>query len=368
MPKRHAIGASSTSVLARIEEIVLATSGADPFELVVALVAARLAAIRGARGGVRARARWARAEWPWLGLPATVDAPDALVARIDALLDKAQVERDAEGLDALFEQLVTRVAKGEKGQFWTPRHVVEFAVRGLLLRKGEHVADPACGSGAFLAHARAIARVKTSGYDVDPRAVRVAGLLALATGRDPASIARADTLRESPAGAVDAIATNPPFAGRADATGFELADLVRSPERDVLFVERCLQMLRPGGRLAVILPHGKLSGQAWLPFRRWLVDRARVFAVVSFPSETFRPHTAQRAALVLAKKRRRIGASPRERMFFAVSDRAGKDAGGEPIARAGADLARDGWRALDHDLDAIQTKLLPFLKKQGFQA
>jgi type I restriction enzyme M protein len=357
--------------MARIEEIVLATSGADPFELVVALVASRLALRQGARGDVRARVTWARANWPWLELPARLDATETLLARVDDLLDRAGLDRDAEGIDALFEQLVTRVAKGQKGQFWTPRHVVDFAVRALLLRRGERVADPACGSGAFLAHARAHANVKTSGCDVDPRAVRVARLLALATGRDPASIARADGLQENRAREVDAIATNPPFAGRVEpsaAKRFELAKLVRSPERDVLFVERCIDMLAPGGRLAVVLPHGKLSGTQWLPFRRWLVDRARVFAVVSLPSETFLPHTSQKAAVILAKKRRRIGASPTERIFFAVSERAGKSTGGEPIVREGADFAANGWRALDHDLDEIAPRLLSFLKEERFSS
>jgi type I restriction enzyme M protein len=170
---------------------------------------------------------------------------------------------------------------------------------------------------------------------------------------------------------VDAIATNPPFAGRVEASSvarFELARLVRSPERDVLFVERCLRMLRVGGRLAIVLPHGKLAGRAWIPFRRWLVERARVFAVVSLPTETFLPHTSQRAAIVLAKKRARIGASPRESIFFAASERAGKSSGGEPIVRTGASFASQGWRALDHDLDEIASKLRPFLKKERFSS
>jgi type I restriction enzyme M protein len=235
--------------------------------------------------------------------------------------------------------------------------VVDFAVRALGVKKGETVVDPACGSGAFLAHARAAApRVKTWGADVDLRAVRVAKLLALATGADADARVRADALAENapwPA-KVDVIATNPPFAGDHARPGFELPCLVRA-ERDVLFLERAVVRLRAGGRMAIVLPHGKVAGAAWAPLRRWLLERARVYAVVSLPKETFMPHTSQRTALVFAKKRPPLGS--RERVFFAVSERAGKDAAGEPILSGGV---------LDHDLDEIARKLERFLAVEGF--
>src|SRR5439155_26191239 len=120
-----------------------------------------------------------------------------------------------------------------------------------------------------------------------------------------------------------------------------------------LFVERCVDLLRPGGRLAIVLPHNKVAARSWGRLRRWLVERARVFAVVSLARETFLPHTSQKAAVVFAKKRARavpfakVGRG--ERVFFAVSERAGKDAAGEPIVRAGAGGGAT-WRAIDHDL------------------
>ena len=65
----------------------------------------------------------------------------------------------------MFEFLTARAAKGRKGQFFTPRHVVEFCVRMIAPRDGERVCDPACGSGAFLEHAARHARVETWGFD-----------------------------------------------------------------------------------------------------------------------------------------------------------------------------------------------------------
>ncbi|MGO8991888.1 MAG: class I SAM-dependent DNA methyltransferase [Polyangiaceae bacterium] len=378
MPKRHSVRGSQRSVVARIEEIVLASSGADAFELVFSLIAARLGGAKLEKGGRAAIAKGlgvAARRWPGLDASASLDVPDDVLAAVGALLGRAALDGDAEGLDAVFEQLVTRVGKGDKGQFFTPRHVVDWIVRSLSLARGEKVIDPACGSGGFLVHARAQARVQTWGVDVDGRAVRVARLIAAASGDDPRRIARADSLQREGGqkdGDADVVVTNPPFAGDVAYEGYTLAKLGRRAERDALFVERCIELLRPGGRLAIVLPHNKVAAHAWSGLRRWLVEHARVFAVVSLPRETFLPHTSQKAVVVLAKRREGNGSSPSrstvggERVFFAVSERAGKDAAGEPIFRMGARV--QGWRAMDHDLDAITAPLATFLRAEGFAA
>jgi type I restriction enzyme M protein len=358
MPKRHRPGVSSTRVVGHIEEVVLATSGEDAFELVFGIAAARI--ITG-RANAETIAKVARAH-PELGVTLPRDEGEALVARVAALLAPAFDRGDGrlQALDAVFESLVPRIAKGDKGQFFTPRHVVDFVVHALAPRAREVVVDPACGSGAFLAHARAIAKVKTFGSDVDPRAVRVARLVALSQGRDPASIVRADGLR-SQLPMANVVATNPPFAGRAAADGFEVAGVVRTPERDVLFLERAVDLLRPGGRLGIVLPYNKAAGNAFSGLRRWLLGRARLFAVVGLPRETFLPHTSQRTFVLFAKRRApREQPAAAERAMFAVSERAGKDAAGNPIARG------DGLAGLDHDLDDVLDGLAPFLAQEGF--
>lgn len=302
-------------MLAHVEEVVLATSGEDAFELVFAVAAHHL-------------------EHPELAERRLKDIDRKLLARVEALLAPALDRVDA--LDSLFEALVSRVSKGQKGQFFTPRTVVDFVIRTLAPKNSEVVVDPACGSGAFLAHARMHGgpRILTRGCDVDARAVRVARLLALAGGEDARSITRDDGLRTSslsPSSA-DVIATNPPFAGRADADGFEVARLVRTPERDVLFLERCLDLLRPGGRLGIVLPYNKAAGESFARLRRWFVDRARVTHVVGLPRETFLPHTSQRCFVLFAEKRAgaSAGPNPRERIRLALSEESGKDSGGQP--------------------------------------
>lgn len=353
MPKRHRPGASATSTIAHVEEVVLATSGEDAFELVFSVAAHRL-------------------EHPELAGRSLADVDRKLLARIETLLEPALARVDA--LDAIFEALVSRVAKGQKGQFFTPRTVVDFVIRTLAPNKGELVVDPACGSGAFLAHARMHggARVVTRGCDVDARAVRVAKLLAVVGGTAESSIVRDDGLRTAALerATADVVATNPPFAGRADPSGFEVARLVRTPERDVLFIERSLDLLRPGGRLGIVLPYNKAAGESFARLRRWLIDRARVTAVVGLPRETFLPHTSQRCFVLFAEKRadKHTGPSPRERIRLALSEQAGKDTGGEPnglepdldrparvVIRTVADLGDDLVLAPERHLVATET-------------
>ncbi len=126
---------------------------------------------------------------------------------------------------------------------------------------------------------------------------------------------------------------NPPFAGVTDATGFAVAALSHRVERDVLFLERALDLLRPGGRLGIILPHGKLAGSSWSRVRHFVHQRARIVAVVSLPKETFLPHTGQRTAALFAFKRK-TGAAPRtdEPVLLAASERPCRDLAGEPLA------------------------------------
>lgn len=354
MPKRHRTGVSATSVLRHVEEVVVATSGEDAFEIVFAVAAARIVVEAGLP--IRRAIAEAARRHPMLEVAPVAEASDALLAQVDALLARALPDEGA--LDAVFEALVPRVSKSDKGQFFTPRHVVDFVVRMLAPSAREVVVDPACGSGAFLAHARTVG-AQVRGCDVDARAVRVARLLALAASADPWTVERADGLRGTELPVADVVATNPPFAGRAPPVGFEVADVVRHPERDVLFLERALALLRPGGRLGIVLPYNKANGAAFAALRRWLVERARVLAIVSLPRETFLPHTSQRTLVLFARKRPARRAPLRdEPTMFVVSERAGKDTGGEPILRSDGEL--------DHDLDDVAAKLAPFLAAEGF--
>ena len=112
----------------------------------------------------------------------------------------------------------------------------------------------------------------------------------------------------------DVILTNPPFAGemkdRKMLTHYELAkpalkrakDKAPKEERDVLFLERVLKMLRPGGRAAIILPQGKFNNSSLAFIREWILKKARLLAVVGLHPNTFKPHTGTKTSVLFFQK------------------------------------------------------------------
>jgi type I restriction enzyme M protein len=111
----------------------------------------------------------------------------------------------------------------------------------------------------------------------------------------------------------DVLLTNPPFAGemrdRELLKHYSLAESAitrndKSPkeERDVLFIERCLDLLKPGGRLAIVLPQGKFSNSSLAYIREWMLRRSRLIAVVGLHPNTFKPHTGTKTSVLFMQK------------------------------------------------------------------
>ena len=113
----------------------------------------------------------------------------------------------------------------------------------------------------------------------------------------------------------DVILANPPFAGemkdRRMLAHYELAkpalkragdDKQPKEERDVLFIERILKMLKPGGRAAIVLPQGKFNNSSLTFIREWILKKARLLAVVGLHPNTFKPHTGTKTSVLFVQK------------------------------------------------------------------
>lgn len=436
MSKRHVITPDSVeSLLVRLEELVLANSGEDEFEEIFKLLISKL---WDERSGKERRFRatddarltllqvnslLAEAKRVWPGIIGQDDSirlsPEHLTTCVRVLQRFNLVGAGVEALHASFEFLTARASKGAKGQFFTPRYVVEFCVRMVNPSASETVLDPACGSGAFLFHAfnwlseskhldsdeKASSYLRNNlwGFDFDLRAVRIAKALMLIADGDSANIIRLNSLlkpeavgslfsqvsadqdggdlfltvedvvrsRVKKSRGFDVIMTNPPFAGEIrDAgvlEGYTLAKGERV-ERDILFLERCIELLKPGGRLAIVLPHNKLAGVQFAYVRNWLLKHARVVAVVGLGRNTFLPHTHQKTSVLFAERRRerktRIG---EERIFFGVSEQDGKDSHGNTVFRARPESSGSTglWENVDHDLEGVLSAFQQFAAEEG---
>ena len=187
MTRRHSRDTDWGTLALRLEDIVAAHSGGDIFEEVHALLIAKLVyehrllsfeaflphSNRVER--IQHLLDTAATQWPGLHTTSQHAIRAALDACSDILSQHSVTEHHDSGLDAVFEHLTTRAAKGSKGQYFTPRHVAAHMLEVLAPTPGERVLDPACGSGALLVLAqRAEKRCELFGADISERAVRIA--------------------------------------------------------------------------------------------------------------------------------------------------------------------------------------------------
>jgi len=418
MAKRHTnLEGNLESMFLRLEELVLANSGEDEFEEVFKLLVAKLWA---ERSGSAARFRAEREEamtfegvvkllreaeraWPGIVEPDSRPAltPEHLQICVEALARHTISDSSLEVLDGFFEFMVSRAAKGSKGQYFTPRYVVELCVRMLEPRAHESVLDPACGSGGFLFHALNFVRdqeglggkalqqyceSKLWGFDIDPRAVRVAKALMVLSGDGQSNIVRLNSLLTPEMGGLfplqgqdtinmltvedvtrarlrhhkgfDVILTNPPFAGevleRHVLDGYNVSRGKARIERDVLFLERCVDLLRPGGRMAMVLPHNKFAATEFGGIREWVMKKCRILGVVALGRHTFLPHTHQKASILFVQKRLAGSSLVRdEGIFFALSEKDGKNSKGQIMVREGSGADTPMWDTIDHDFAEV---------------
>jgi type I restriction enzyme M protein len=301
----------------------------------------------------------------------TLRLSDATLRRVAEALAPVRVFAPQEDLKGLaYEEVIRNTFdKGDNQQFFTPRPIVEFMVHLLGGSLAGCVCDPACGTGGFLLYADRYLRQRGRrsrplllGFEVDKRLAWVAGI-----NLDMHEVSRFDVRHVNGAGSlgphlrpyfgrVDAIVTNPPFGSDLsdeDALGeFELGKGRTARRRGVLFLERCLDLLKPGGLLAIILDDGVLNSPSNTDTRRLLIERSHPFAIVSLPETAFMPYASVKASvLFLQKKGGRTAPVVHERgTFFAHAEVVGRKPNGDPLFRVNKATGR---MELDSDLPEI---------------
>ena len=175
----------------------------------------------------------------------------------------------------------------------------------------------------------------------------------------------------------DVLLTNPPFAGENPDQGllrqYEMAkkegELKKNVERHILFIERSLDMVKPGGRIAIILPQGVLNNTNMKYVRDHLFDKARILAVIGLHGNTFKPHTGTKTSVLFLQKweGQPLKDYP---IFMAVSKKPGKDNSGKYVYKKDDKgnfmYNSQARKVLDHDLDDIAEAFIKFAKEQKF--
>jgi len=341
-------------------------------------------------------------------------------------------------IDEAFEYLVNKSAKGEKGQYFTPRNVIDMCVYMLNPKPSEYMIDTACGSCGFTVHTlfnvweklRSSGKANFSnfsnqkltkeqkeyvlnvfGIDFDEKSVRVARTLNMIAGDGRTNVLHLNSLdytrweeklkdrewsrtyldgfyrlldlakdRKNPKEFnFDLVMANPPFAGdikdKRMTAEYELAfkkdKQIDKISRDILFIERNLDFLKPGGRMAIVLPQGRFNNTSDERIRDFIMERARLLAIVGLDGNTFRPHAGIKTSVLFVQKwDKKINPKVDDyKIFMAVSENSGKDNSGDEIY----EIDKNGERKLDehghlkqkHDLDDIAFAFEKWGKENG---
>jgi type I restriction enzyme M protein len=381
--------------------------------------------------------------------------PSHLSVCVSSLENVKLFNSNLDVVDEAFEYLINQSSKGEKGQFFTPRYVIDMCVKMLNPQEDEYMIDTAAGSSGFPVHTifhvwrqilddeglqashlfsledkpprcNEYVEEKVFAIDFDEKAVRVARTLNLIAGDGQTNVLHLNTLdyelwdevteqedwqnvyfeglkrlkKLRPKGSkdyrefqFDVLMANPPFAGdireprimaRYELTK-EKAGKAKGVGRDILFIERNLDFLKPGGRMAIVLPQGRFNNSSDKKIRDYLAERCRILAVVGLHGNTFKPHTGTKTSVLFVQKWNddlKAGAlCPRRddyNIFFATMQKSGKDNSGEKIyvkkSDGSGDLLFDEhnhW-IIDHDLfnhdgltqDGIAEAFIEFAKKE----
>jgi type I restriction enzyme M protein len=380
----------------------------------------------------------AKKEWPGV-FPdeSKIDlSPSHLSICVSSLQDVKLFNSNLQVIDEAFEYLVSKSSKGEKGQYFTPRHVIDMCVKMLNPQKGEYMIDTASGSCGFPVHTifyitghlfenADISKeekedvLKVFGIDFDEKVVRVARTLNLIAGDGESNVLHLNTLdydrwnetvnnpdwRDNYGGGLrrleelkkesnsykefrfDILMANPPFAGDIKESRiihkYELGyNQKKKPKskvgRDILFIERNLQFLKPGGRMAIVLPQGRLNNTSDKDIREFISDKARIIAVVGIHINTFKPHSGTKTSVLFLQKwdDKLCPKKDDYLIFFSVSEKSGKDNSGDYVYVKNGEgkpkLDKYGHLIVEHDLhnhngelpDGVAEEFINWAKKE----
>lgn len=370
---------------------------------------------------------------------------------VSSLQDVKLFNSNLDVVDDAFEYLINKSSKGEKGQYFTPRYVIDMCVKMLNPQQHETMIDTAAGSCGFPVHTifhvweqilkdkgldkshlftleekppecTDYVNDKVFAIDFDEKSVRVARTLNLIAGDGQTNVlhlntldwerwdekyndnnwtdiygdgwkkfrkllkkpkAKTITVEEERNGKVyikekqiyqcqdfnfDILMANPPFAGDIkESRILAKYELGKKPNgkyqtkvgRDILFIERNLDFLKPGGRMAIVLPQGRFNNSSDKNIRDFIAERCRILGVVGLHGNVFKPHTGTKTSVMLVQKWDDILCPKRDDypIFFATMQEKSKDNSGDKIYLRKKDFPDKYKVNTGHALSPTQTKI-----------
>ena len=321
-----------------------------------------------------------------------------------------------------YEEIVGANLRGDRGEFFTPRNVMNMVVQMINPTIDERILDSSCGTGGFLVTAmnycikqlqtefeKETGKIKTEwndyekkvfqdkisdmamnnyfGFDINPDLVKATKMnmvmnndgsgnilqnnsllqphewtddfktrLASALQIDKKNLVNKDSI-----GYFNVIITNPPFGSKIqikDHTILSQFDLARIWKQDkntgfwkmtdklqssvppeILFIERCWQFLKPGGRMGIVLPDALLGSPGTAYIREWLIKYTKIIASIDLHEDTFQPRNGTQTSVLILQKKNKDEIIQEEisgkmmdyNIFMAIVDKIGHDKRGNTL-------------------------------------
>lgn len=288
-----------------------------------------------------------------------------------------------------FEVFIDHALKGGQGQFFTPRNVIKMIIEIVDPKNSDLIIDPACGSGGFLvetlryiwktldekaidygwnelvlqAEKTDVAFNCIRGIDKDYFLAKVCKAYMAIIGDGKSGIFCEDSL-ENPKkwsdlarqridlNKFDIVLTNPPFGKNItvkgeeklkqynlaykwskskDTSGYTKGKLKDKEAPQILFIERCIQLLNDKGKMAIVLPDGCFGNESLSYLRSWLLDHVKIIGVIDLPLETFLPNTGTKTSVLLCKKAPAHELEKDYPVFMCIAETCGHDRRGKEI-------------------------------------
>ena len=301
---------------------------------------------------------------------------------VQELQNYSLVQSSKDILSDAFEIFVSKVLKEAGGQFFTPPNIIKFMVNYLDPDIDSKILDPACGHGGFLLEVKdyLLSKFKKEdndsnvpkiisnicGIDKDSFLVRICRLYLEILSGEHANIFCEDSLdienyRDSTRakiqeGSYDYIFTNPPFGARIPINSEEILKnyelghvwknthendwvmqdkLIKRQPPQILFIERCIQLLRVGGKLGIVLPEGIFGNPTNRYIWEYIHQKGMILGVVSLDQNTFQPFTCNKTSILFFQK---LDIIPTEySVDFAIVDNIGHDKDGKDLFKLNKD-------------------------------
>jgi type I restriction enzyme M protein len=301
------------------------------------------------------------------------------VAEILQGISLARTDLDVKGEG--YEHFLGGVFRGAMGQYFTPRPIVSFMINFLEPNIDDFVIDPACGSGGFLIYTlermrkelyakldekdaayrwQDFALKQVYGIEINSQLARVSMMNMIIHEDGHTNIENNDALdnpdtwkrqkiREYFGKKFTLLLTNPPFGasvkekGKSYLAKYELGGKIKKRNRqntEILFIERCLDFLRPGGRIGIVLPDGILTNSSLQYVRDFIDERAQILGIVSLPQAAFKRPASKgsgdtgsgvKASLLFLKKKKEGDKLTKDYfIFMAIAEHIGYEATGRP--------------------------------------